>query len=64
MPDRPELTEDEAVSVVNIAMHPAMFGAFVDWVESRGCGVSPPLDSGFRIITVPYEAFLEQVTDD
>lgn len=48
----------EEEGVVNIAMHPALFPAFVDWLHGRGLGISPPIalddhEETFRIVTVP-----------
>lgn len=48
------MTPEEAEGVVNIALHPAAFDGFVQWLDSRGLDLSPPIpqDDGstFRVI--------------
>lgn len=49
------MTPEEADGVVNIALHPAAFEGFVDWLDSRGLDLSPPIDADdgttFRVLT-------------
>lgn len=53
---RPELTDEEKDGIVDIAMHPSMFDAFVDWVRSNGHDVSGPVPTAngsvFRIVSI------------
>ena len=50
------MTQAEIDGMVTIALHPEVFDAFVDWLDSRGCDLSPPIPTGregetFRVIT-------------
>lgn len=50
------MTEAERQGVVNVVLHPAMFDAFVDWLDSRDADLSPPIPTGneeaetFRVV--------------
>jgi hypothetical protein len=49
------LTPEEADGVVNVALHPALFHAFVGWLDSRDLDLSPAIDDDnggtFRIVS-------------
>jgi hypothetical protein len=48
--------QEEQDEMVNIALHSALFPAFVAWLHSRGLDISPPIPLGeeaFRVVTVP-----------
>lgn len=51
---RASMTPEEKNGAVNVALHPALFDAFVDWLDSRNCDLSPPIPTGddtFRVVS-------------